>query len=322
MIDTILQAVARMGDCHTEHLCRQARLALTPDAHTFDAEALEALSRIVYALRAMAWLGADAPLPAKDTRKIMTHLCAIATDMLKRSRSLALRAKLLYIIDMQIGNPNIMQIFDNAVSKTWRAALTATFDRYTAAADTAAATAACATTMHLIRCLISYWRNVPPEMRKPSEQYAALTAQISAAAQRLAAADTDTIDTTDTTDTTTLIADLTIVHDSIVMLKTHSLSALYEQKFKAIIQLLAQNPDAFSLNDLTSLFEASEVGYDIARQTTIYQAITRRAANDNNTPAQSLTMLSYIASYISRANIETAIAHTFSNTKGNTAQAL
>lgn len=316
MIDTILQAVARIGDCDTEHLCRQARLALASDTHTIDAEALEALSRIVYALRAMAWLGTDAPLPAKDTRKIMTHLCAIATAMLKRSRSLALRTKLLYIIDMQIGNPNIMQIFDNAVSKTWRAALTATFDRYTGAADTAAATAACATTMQLIRCLISYWRNVPPEMRKSSEQYAALTAQISAAAQRLAPADTTT------TDTTALIADLTIVHDSVVMLKTHSLSRLYEQKFKAIIQHLAQHPDLFSPNDLASLFEASEVGYDIARQTPIYQAITRRAANDNNTPAQSLTMLSYIASYISRANIETAIAHAFSNTKGNTAQAL
>ena len=186
----------------------------------------------------------------------------------------------------------------------------------TGAADTGAATPACATTTQLIRCLISYWRNVPPEMRKSSEQYAALTAQISAAAQRLASADTTT------TDTTALIADLTIVHDSVVMLKTHSLSRLYEQKFKDIIQHLAQHPEPFSPNDLASLFEASEVGYDIARQTPIYQAITSRAANDNNTPAQSLTMLSYIASYISRANIETAIARTFSNTKGNTAQAL
>ncbi|MGM9861762.1 MAG: hypothetical protein ACI30W_04125 [Muribaculaceae bacterium] len=317
MIDTILHAITGLSADDTPRFDPAACLPAALDDHDIDAETLEALSRIVFALRSMAWLGSDAPLSAKDARKIMTHLCAGATAALKRSRSLALRAKLLYIIDLQIGNPNIMQIFDNDISKAWRSALSKSFCRYTANPDLGPH--ASDTHLYLIRCLISYWRNVPADIRRSSDQYAALSGHISDAADRLAAAPSTTAHDADIDAT---LADLIIVHDSAVLLKTHSLSPLYEQKFKEIVQLLTLSPDTFTLRRLTMLYDASVLGYDISRQVPIHRALTTRATHIADTPAQRLTLLSYIISYISRANIETAIAHTFSNTKGNTAQAL
>ena len=317
MIDTILHAIAELTAGDSPRFDTAECFPAALDDRNIDSETLEALSRIVFALRSMAWLGSDAPIAAKDARKIMTHLCAVATAALKRSRSLALRAKLLYIIDLQIGNPNIMQIFDNDVAKAWRSALTKSFCRYTANPDLGPE--ASDTHLYLIRCLISYWRNVPADIRRSSDQYAAISRHISAAADRLAAAPSPTAPDADIDAT---LADLIIVHDSAVILKNHSLSPLYEQKFNAMVQLLALRPDTFTLRRLTMLYDASELGYDISRQAPIHRALTTRAPHTAATPPQRLTLLSYIISYISRANIETAIAHTFSNTKGNPAQAL